>query len=83
MPVHELLIGLGDYRTLEVLEVCESAVYMLRGSERVMVMQEASRVLDLGREVVCIDLLGERITVPGARIAEANLSKHEILVKAI
>ena len=63
--------------------MCESAVYLMKGSDRVMVMQEAARVLEIGRDVVCIDLMGERTTVPGARIAEANLSKHEILVKAL
>lgn len=63
--------------------MCESSVYLLKGSEKIMVMEEAARILVSGRDVVCIDPIGERKTLHGARIADANLVKHEILVKPL
>lgn len=63
--------------------MCESSVYILKGSEKIMVMEEAARIIVSGEDVVCIDSMGERKTVSGARISEANLVKHEILVKPI
>ena len=63
--------------------MCESSVYLLKGSERILVMKEAARILVAGRDVVCIDSIGERKTVQGVGISDANLVKHEILVKAL
>lgn len=61
--------------------MCESAVYLLEGEERMLVMSEAARVLITGEGVVCVDVLGEKRTVEGAVLHEANLIKHEILLK--
>ncbi|MDH3364722.1 MAG: CooT family nickel-binding protein [Thermoplasmata archaeon] len=61
--------------------MCESAVYLLEGEERTLIMPEAARVLITEEGVVCVDLLGERRTVEGAELHEANLIKHEILLK--
>lgn len=61
--------------------MCESAVYLVKGSERTLVMQEAAKVLVTTDGVVCIDTLGERRTVPGAELAEADLMKHEITLR--
>ena len=63
--------------------MCESAVYMMKGSEKVMVMQEASRILVSGKDIICVDPVGERTTIQGARIADANLARHEIIIKAL
>ncbi len=64
-----------------MLAMCESSVYMLKGSEKMLVMEEAARIVVSGKDIVCIDSLGERKTLSDARISEANLVKHEILLK--
>jgi predicted RNA-binding protein len=56
---------------------------MLKGSERTLVMKEAARVIVDGQNIICIDTFGARETVSGARIHEANLVKHEIMLKAL
>lgn len=61
--------------------MCESAVFFLKGSERIMVMPEAARVITTGDNITCIDSLGARKVVPDARLSEANLVNHEILLK--
>ena len=61
--------------------MCESAVYMVSGDERRLVMQEAAKVMIVPEGVVCVDTLGERRLVEGAVLDEANLIKHEILLK--
>jgi len=61
--------------------MCESAVFILKGSEKTMVMPEAARILVSGDSVICIDTLGERKVIENARIAEANLLNHEILLR--
>jgi len=63
--------------------MCESAVYLMKGSEKVMVMGEAARILVSGHDIICVDSIGERTTIPGARIADANLARHEIIIKAL
>ena len=62
--------------------MCESAVYLLKGSERKLVMPEAARLLVDENGVTCVDTLGEKELVPDADIVEANLVKHEILLRA-
>jgi predicted RNA-binding protein len=61
--------------------MCESAVYLLEGEERTLIMPEAARILITDEGVVCVDMLGERKTVENAELHEANLIKHEIILK--
>lgn len=61
--------------------MCESNVFLLKGSERILLMQEAARVIANGNSVTCIDTLGERKVVSDVRISEANLVNHEIILK--
>lgn len=61
--------------------MCESAVYLLNGEARTTIMREAARVLITDEGVVCVDTLGERRLVEGAEMHEANLVRHEILLK--
>jgi len=61
--------------------MCESAVYLVKGSEKNLVMAEAAKVLINGSSVTCIDTLGERKVVDGAELVEANLVKHEIILR--
>ena len=60
--------------------MCESAVYLVKGSDRTLVMPEAARIIVHDRGVTCVDTLGDRKEVPGARVSEANLVRHEILL---
>lgn len=78
-----MLGGLGGPRSLEqeAGNMCESAVYVVKGSERTLVMQETARLLVGSEGVTCIDTLGERKVVPGVDVVEANLLKHEILLR--
>jgi len=66
-----------------VYEVCESAVYLLKGSERILVMEGAARILTAGNDIICVDPLGDRTRIPGARNADANLMGHEIIIKSL
>lgn len=61
--------------------MCESAVYLLSGEERTMIMREAARVIITDEGVVCVDTLGGRKLVEDAELHEANLIRHEILLK--
>lgn len=61
--------------------MCESAVYTVKGSTKTLVMEETARILVEGGRITCVDNLGERKTVEGFEIAEANLIKHEILLR--
>ncbi len=61
--------------------MCESAVYLVNGEERSLVMREAAKLLIVPEGVVCVDTLGERRLVEGAVLHEANLVKHEILLR--
>ncbi len=61
--------------------MCESSVYVLKGSEKSLVMAEAARVLVSGDEVTCVGIAGDRKTVKGVELAEANLMRHEIILK--
>ena len=61
--------------------MCESTVYLLKGSEKVLIMSEVARIIVNGDSVTCIDVLGERRVVTDARLTEANLLNHEIILK--
>ncbi len=61
--------------------MCESAVYTVKGSVRTLVMQETARILVDGRRITCVDNLGMTKTVDGFEIAEANLIRHEVLLR--
>jgi predicted RNA-binding protein len=61
--------------------VCESSVYLLRGGEKTLVMKEAGRLQVSGGGVVCVSAMGDRVEVPGAEIADANLIRHEIVLR--
>lgn len=68
-------------RRKESFTMCESAVYLVSADQRTLVMQEAAKVMIVPEGVICVDTLGERKLVEGAVLHEANLIKHEILLK--
>jgi len=61
--------------------VCESAVYLVRGLAKDLVMAEVARVTVAGNTITCYDTLGERRTLERVRMVEANLLKHEIILE--
>ena len=61
--------------------MCESTVYLLDDDERTMIMPEAARIMVTEQGVVCVDTLGGQRLVEGAELHEANLIKHEIILK--
>lgn len=61
--------------------MCESAIYLVEGSEKTLVMAEAARVIADPSAITCINAYGERKMVEDAVIAEADLTRHEIIVR--
>lgn len=61
--------------------MCESSVYMLKGAEKSLVMKEAARIQVFEGGVVCVSALGERLQLADVEIADANLLKHEIILR--
>ena len=61
--------------------MCESTVFLMKGSEKIVVMSDAARIIVNNGGITCIDTLGERKDVPQVRIVDANLVKHEIILK--
>ncbi|HIH01785.1 TPA: CooT family nickel-binding protein [Thermoplasmata archaeon] len=61
--------------------MCESAVYLIRGEVKTLVMQEAAKVVITDEGAVVVDAVGERKVVKDVDLLEANLINHEILLK--
>ncbi len=61
--------------------MCESTIYLVTGSKKTLVMEEAARVVADGSTITCINAFGERKMVEDAEIAEANLPRHEIVLR--
>lgn len=61
--------------------MCESSVYLLKGAEKTMVMEEAARLQVFEGGVVIVSALGERLELADVEIADANLIKHEIVLR--
>ena len=61
--------------------MCESTVYLLEGGKRSKVMDEAAKVAVVGANVTVTSLSGERKTVENAELAEADLMRHEIVLR--
>lgn len=62
--------------------MCESNVYIVSGSSKELVMEDVARMIVEADRVVCIDTMGDRKVVLAASISEANLVKHEILLRS-
>jgi predicted RNA-binding protein len=61
--------------------MCESTVYLIEGGEKVTVMEEAAKVTVSGTSVVVANLSGERKTLEGVEFSEADLMRHEIILR--
>jgi len=73
-----VLVGTGLWG---MFAMCESAVYLVKGSEKHLIMQEAARVLVIGNDINCVGTLGDIRAVKDVELAEANLVKHEIILR--
>ncbi len=61
--------------------MCESTVYLEENNERTEVMADVAKITVLEDKIVCRDILGETREVPNARIKEANLVDHAIILE--
>lgn len=61
--------------------MCESSVYLSKDGEKTLVMKEAARLQVLERGVVVVSAMGERLELPDVEIVDANLIKHEIVLR--
>ncbi|MCJ7607394.1 MAG: CooT family nickel-binding protein [Thermoplasmata archaeon] len=61
--------------------MCESAVFVMSDGERTLVMQEAARMMVTDEGVWVFDTLGSSKLVRNAEISEANLIRHEVVLK--
>jgi len=63
--------------------MCESAVYLVQGPTKDLVMAEVAKITVAGNTITCFDTMGERRTLEGVRMIEANLMKHEIILEPV
>lgn len=61
--------------------MCESSVYLVKGSERSLVMADVARIVVSDAGITCVSTIGDRTTVQDVELAEANLVKHEIMFR--
>ena len=60
--------------------MCESTVFMEKGGEREVLMEDVVQVTVDGETIKVTGILGERKDVKG-RITEINLLKHTIVIR--
>lgn len=60
--------------------MCESNVYMEEDENLTMVMPDVAKLEFFGNKITCVGILGERIEVADAKILEANLIEHKIIL---
>jgi len=61
--------------------MCESTVYLSEGGEKVTVMEEAAKVKVSGTSIMIVSLSGERKTLESVEFSEADLMRHEIILR--
>lgn len=61
--------------------MCESTVYLMKGSEKSLLKAETSKVFIEDDRVVCVGPFGEKLEVENAELSEINLMKHEIILR--
>lgn len=61
--------------------MCESSVYLLKDGQKSLVMSEAGRLMVHEGGVVCVSVLGERLELADVEIADANLVRHELVLR--
>lgn len=63
--------------------MCESTVYIEKAGKKQEFMKDVVRIIFAEKGVVCTNILGERREIKNARIKEANLIAHNILLEVL
>ncbi|MEM2944302.1 MAG: CooT family nickel-binding protein [Methanomassiliicoccales archaeon] len=63
--------------------MCESSVFLEERGEVKEVMKDVTRIVMDGQTVVCINIIGERLTLEGVVLKEANLLSHGVVFKRV
>ena len=79
-PIFKSIILIIIIVTL-VISMCESTVYLEENGERQEVMADVAKITVLEDKVICQDIMGEAREVVNARIKEANLVDHSIILE--
>lgn len=61
--------------------MCESKLFVLKAGRKEKVMENVARLVFEGDRIVCTDLLGEKKEFRNARLREANLMDHAIVLE--
>jgi predicted RNA-binding protein len=64
------------------MKMCESSVFLMEGGERKKIMNEAVLIRDDGNKIIIIGLMGEKKEIERARIAEVDVDRHEVVLRA-
>ncbi|MDD1747091.1 MAG: CooT family nickel-binding protein [Methanomassiliicoccales archaeon] len=59
--------------------MCESVVFLEEGDEVKEVLKDVARVVVDDGVVTCTSIIGERVTLMGVRLKEANFISHGIV----
>jgi predicted RNA-binding protein len=59
--------------------MCESTVFLEDEEGAHEAMKDVTRIIMDGKDVVCTDILGERVVLKNVRLKEANLLSHGIV----
>lgn len=60
--------------------MCESNVLLKSAEGITSIMPDAISVRDDGKSITCVDIVGQKVTIDGARINEIDLLRHRVLL---
>jgi len=63
--------------------MCESTVFLEDGGTVREVMKDVTRIVAKGDEAVCMNIVGEQLSLPHVAFKEANLLSHSIVFARI
>jgi predicted RNA-binding protein len=63
--------------------MCESSVFLEERGEIREIMKDVTRVVVDGTDAVCVDILGEQMTIQNVKFKEANLLSHGLIFERI
>jgi len=64
-------------------DMCESSVFLEERGEIREIMKDVTRVVVDGTDAVCVDILGEQMTIQNVKFKEANLLSHGLIFERI
>jgi len=63
--------------------MCESTVVLLKNGNKEVIMEDVAKIFFSQEGVSLMDILGEKKTLEGVRMTEANLMNHELILEEI